>query len=691
MADLSDCSPEASVIYHYDDRFPHCARKDENPDSFKYPGDWVRFICREGAFSVLLPVNPQYQQLEVENPEVEEGGACIIHLYKSYDSIHDATFLVRYNDFPAGYVALDDNDYFESLIHGISGEMQSLPDESAGAVINNCPCRKYLFDNTEGNDFMQVMICLRGNRTYLLMATMDRSVKDSCNYGNFFDSFRYEEFPVSDLVSFRDSRTGFSVLLPGLPVYEADTFVNDCYSELDYSLFYSSSDPASGIPYFLVCDVYPALYRISDAGSFLQSVSESFFEFADTLLTEKRITVQGYPGMDAYFSSDLVHTYLKTRFVLQGRCLYQLYAYVSPGDTACPSIKRIFNSLEFEEMNYDDISGSKATEILSLLHSESVSDRYNAARALNYYPFSEDELPLIYNAIHDVKYSDTSLCGDVENSLIEIMTWLHDQNTFDFIAEVYQNYNDRPEKQILLLKVLASMPGSEAFELLIGKLRSPPYAKDYEALSGIFVPFADSLELFAGYYPELIHLIDRAWYDSYIIELTNMMLDSGVVVTVQMEAFAKTYSQAFVRLAAGYGQMKESDEHYYNTVGTLLELMRIIDCFALDHGTAEVLSRFLHGRNDQVKISAALIIENHGRPVGKKTWKQLSGKDYYRFDVLKGLDGISRLDLAPEKYLSQESVAEADLLNLLFLSESRYKYKAEGERIIRYNGSDCRI
>lgn len=165
-------------------------------------------------------------------------------------------------------------------------------------------------------------------------------VKNGPEAEKYFSSIRLREYRIGG-GAFRYSPPygGFSVNLPHEP-----------YIGNDGSWLFDATDKTTGTHYRVIRTDIHNFHFASEDSFDLALMEESFMasDFADTILSQKRVLHQGYPALDCRIRDRKGALYL-VRFIIQGPHYYTL---VTRGKQEVPAMQQFINSFTIKPLEY---------------------------------------------------------------------------------------------------------------------------------------------------------------------------------------------------------------------------------------------------------------------------------------------------------------------------------------------------
>lgn len=644
----------------------------QNTDNYvTYDGNWHEFYDTEGACSYKMLQQPHYEGLLVPNPEDEMGMPYFMHFYTSLNPVNNIRFILRYNDFPAGYVPSDDDLYALSIIRSFNQMNDAEPTELKTITLNDYTGISLSYDKK--GTFLKIHYFLRGNRSYFLMAEMKDKYKDSTQlYMPYFESFTFEEFESPEFWLIEDTINGIEFIMPGLPEIEGDTLSDLYYSELDYSYLYSCQDTTSGINYFVTCEVLPMFYYVPDVDTFMQSAAITFLEFADSIISEEHFTLDGHPGTDLVYKSESTHNFLRARIIIRDNYIYQLYAWLPKEMLSAERNNKFFSSLRIlPKSGTYDIRKNKTDQILSGLLSKDSLVKYNSLRALGYYYFTDEDLPSIYSSLRKLIESDDS---GIALLLAEVLIYTNNKGTAEFISSNFLEFRDYPDIQLIFLEVLANQQNTET---LLPWFTSPPQARASVQLDPVFEPFYLNKNNTVQYIEDLMPLQYRKYWDGQLFMLLTEMLDSGYIQPANLLPYSDSLKATYIQFCSFMNDMSADSKDFDETYDAFSSFIKVMEYLNTEEEVINTTIDLLSKDDPDLRKDILLFMAGKGKPIAKSDLKKVLNDVFTRYDFMAGLQKRNAIDVLPSSYKDQKQVAYYSMVDFMNLFEGFTKAKAD--------------
>jgi uncharacterized protein YbaP (TraB family) len=641
---------------------------------------WKDFSNTAGAFSIQMPSDIKTQVLQPD--AAGTGGArYTIHLYHATDIELGETYLIRYNDFPAGLRSLDDSVYNTSLITSVMENMKGRNLQSYDRTIEGKEGLAFTFDVAETNVVIG-RILLRGGRTYMLMAV---SSKDAAVSGvdTFLDSFRFLPMEKVVMQEFEFPLHKVKVKLPASFTTDSIGFV--ARNNLEYTEKYGeyyALDAQSGAQYRLRVTKLSPFEVAKDADGFVKNMKRHYAD--DTV----RITNLKREGKTLELQLDITNSRLngigRERVVVAGQYVYALLVQ-NAREAGPAAVDAFFSSLRFPAATGTwDLFADKTDVLLQAVMSTDTAVVDEAIAALRTYKFTSAALPAIYAAITRTSFETDDY--NVRNVLLRTLHRVHDKSTIDFIKKLYPTLVDSMSWKGNALNVLTSMKtqaSSQAFLELLEKEQGKPELWSY----AIMQPYADSLALLNVVLPGVMRLSDKLAGQGRIFSMARQAIDSNALTpAVKKEVLALAVDKGQQRVAALPAPTdKEADIHEYDMYRSLAQLLLLAE----PNDAVKAIFNALHKHPllvDTRMVTTEFYLKNN-LTLAPSDLESIVSDPYYRIGLYTLLKTFGKEKLYPAKYLSQEKFAEGALHQSMASEDGiPERLKLVGVRSVRYKG-----
>jgi hypothetical protein len=231
---------------------------------------------------------------------------------------------------------------------------------------------------------------------------------------------------------------------------------------------------------------------------------------------------------------------------------------------------------------------------------------------------------------------------------------------------------DTSSLQNAVFRALAHHRTREAYELLKTLLvQDPPVFDNESEYSYLFRDLGDSLALSKELFPELLQLGTVSDYKENIQSLMASLVDSGYLKGSDYESwFSQLYFDAKIQWKKQEGrderrsQKKEDDDGgedtRENTDDALEDQAILLMPFYDRNATVpHFFNKLLQSRDGYLRLSTAVLMLRHNKPVPDSIIHNLAANDLYRSLLFRRLTAIHKANLFPKVFRNQVDMARS--------------------------------
>jgi len=625
--------------------------------------NWVDFKHPEGAFTVKMPGKPEEVKKEVPNASHPGYPPYILKMYIVVDSINFATYLVRYNDYPAGLYLADKSLAFSASIKELEGKGKIV---KAPTVIFKDGHEGRKLDLSIADYYMQVELYVRGNRIYLLLkqTLKDDALRDD----GFFDSFHFDKYAPNKGVAF--SVGSFNLTMPEKPFKLLENKTGGASILKEDNIYYATNKNSGGV-YAIENGELTKYTRIKDLDTMYAKFVKEMNASEDSLYKTLDVQIGGAKGKEYYSSNKKTGTEKRSRVWIKDGQFYYQTVNVSKEEILNGEIDNFFNSVKTKAgFKPFDLKSSKAALIMDDLKSKDTLISNAAYNALSVYDFDKNELPVIYTALKS-KYQDDTIKNGTKVLLIKILNAINDEYTVANLKEVFEDKSNTDLIRATALYEVTRIDKNSYDWYFNSLVSNKPFSiENYWVL---FSPLRDSLSYSAEHVDKLVGLLDVNVYRDDVLGIFSNMLNaenktkySTLIQGHKQPISAKALEDVDLFLKEyNTGNQKEIPLKLYSYLNILpsLELPKLTDEFTNKLLTVDSLG-YVHRLCMVARIKTGLVLNK------QKLNSQLDSL-YSRYDIMEAFNEVGKLKDIPQKYREHDEFAKLLLYNYV-AEESDY-------------------
>jgi uncharacterized protein YbaP (TraB family) len=608
-----------------------------------------QLTSKEGAFSVSVPAKMAKKVSVQADPS--SGEPVTMNLFVGTDHNTGTTYIVRYNDFPAGYVSLDDSTYIHGTVQALNENLRGADLSIKKMDYNGYPSIHYTFNVVEHSMAVEGIATLRGERFYLLMLTSTKDEKAKQSGNDFIESFKFlpVESPALKDISFPE---GFALKVP--VTFESDSSIT--YS--DDMDTYSFVDRFSGMMFLITVEPFSKFDQSENADTFFHSVKNNYVTQAGAL---KDSTIIDQLTREYTFQSQKNSATTRIRSVIAGTSFIALWAYMPRNEEHLTLPDQVFSSFKVTPTSRWSLFDDKSELILKGISSSDTTERKEAKAALSTHAFKVSHLPKIYQAFNN-DYGDDGTWHSTKASLLNILGEVYDDRTQSAIKQIYPTLPDTTTLRDRALGILTSFKTSESVKSVVDMIATDNSGHSFHSYM-VLNSLEDSLSLFNDVVIDLLNTLPKFEQKTGLYQLVKSALDSGTFSGERRSEVIRRMTEIALK-TADTREAANADEP-----GRLVyEKYTLVDILSSVPFTPEVQSiatKFAAEDDDDTKFLAAQLLLKNGVAVPQRDLELLASTQATRLLLYEELRKYNKLQLMDKKFTTYRMLAESEMLEYL--------------------------
>jgi uncharacterized protein YbaP (TraB family) len=612
---------------------------------------WERVTSEEGAFEIVMPGPPRKQNYTSNGSGsvlmAEDNGTGFFSSASWFDPV-------------AGSVFTDDSATLEKVVESTVSEIGGKLEHDQPVRLDGFNGRAYEASTSEGIT-VKGRVYLRGSRVYSIAAGGPATPQIIDSAEHLLGSFRFLDYAPTAWRSYGSDSLGFKVDVPALPRIERD---ESNYPRAAERTQIASQDGHSGQSFTISLDTYSDYYRAVDEESFFRELIEARVRYRDTLLAERTLRLDGGTGREIEVGLPRSSSVYRIRYILQGRRLYQLIAFLTPRQLHSGEADRFFDSFRLPERSgSSDIFSRKTSLLLSDLAGPDTARRHAARDALRWFTIDSLDIPAIYGAIRNQSMEDPE--SGASERLVALLRQSNDSTTAAFLRESYPHLPEKGREAAIM--TLVQINSTESLRA-IGDLLPADTAVADSIEYYMFSPLYSKPHNLGGLVPSLLPLLDRDGTRQTVLSLACVALDSNVISPDILSPARDAMLRATEKIIAAREAVDEESGEYRDDY-LLEEAAACLGYLAADSSSDRLLDRIIADSSLGVARSAAIAMLRHRVDPDTSHLERIASDPYERLQLYRELRGIGRIDRFPRRFLSQRSITEGEIVEWLYDNE----------------------
>lgn len=658
-----------------------------------------------GAFKATFPATVEYTAKKIPVEEQSYLSPFTLHHYEGITP-DDHQYFIAWYDMETGNYFDTDSLWIDDIEYSLKQQYGD-PESSEELTTNQLNGKAWEFNPSEDHK-VYARLYIRGNRNYIITARVgdERNarkeaetflqdfaftplafsfnpeiytskafsfvapfkMKDETQINNYhWDKEKHRYVIDPDDVQAEQSYTyHFNSYSSDAELYDREKYAEHV-NEMKLTSDFGGQDSLSGAQLIVGTMKFSPYYYMPDADSLFSKWVTSRYDVEymsaayDTTYLEN-----GVWARKGLYTSN--HGSLALRFQgwYDGHQLIRAHAYMPEELLEKDVFDTTFASISPEAKgNIEDIFTHKAEKLLSDLSEKDTVQQAKASGALSFYFFEEKHLPMIYKQII-AEQEDTTDFIDNTYQLINELSMLKDDSTFDFLIHFYHNHTSTWKQRLEVLDAMSNATEDEHLKQFIGLLAdtSKIESSDNYRIQRIFYALDDSLEQVARLYPvfhdSLFHIPK---YQSYVTAIAKKITrDSASLAKDVLAPYDTAYLSA---INAHIAAIDTLEDNYYSDYskhkGAIDNLLTILKTLDAAKDIQESLYQLAGQENEHLREMALITLLENDFAIDDDLWETIFDDVKKKFSLYLSLKEKALLNKLPEKYKLKENIMEDEL------------------------------
>jgi len=633
------------------------------------------FVDNEGAFSADMPGKVMKQLSTPTDPTSNKKLA--LHIFYSADNSTGSTYLVRYNDFPAGYVCVDDSLYIHNTLQAVSEAMKGTDLSSDSVNFHGIPSTHFKFQNGDHRVTVEGQLLLRGERFYLIMSERGNAGGDEASQ-SFFDSFQFLPYQTPTLKR---------ITLPdGITLDVPEYFERDSTMIIEKDTKqYAFVDPSSSMMFSVLRESFSNYRQSENATVYFKNLGEKYKIRNGRLMKDSVIAPLIH---DYLIQSKRSNAIIKLRAVIAGRSLVTLWGYLPKDYQKYALVDKVFESFSVKSDTDWSLFSDKIDLILADVSSSDSTIRENAAAALDEYPLRSNHLPKVYQALKK-SYPDDGEWYGIRATLLKSLNKIHDNSTEAFIETLYPSLPDSVSLKEDALGVLSSIKTVHSVKKMADLLTNDSSSHRFNS-AHLVNPLVDSLSLLNDVALNLLHVLPKFKYSARLLEVIKMALDSNAFEPSRRSDIISSLVNAASKMADTHLPANDSELSIasYNKYA----MAEALSSVPFTSQVQDIIRKFASDDDDDLKFVCLQVQLKNNAGVSQADVDRLSAHYTMRLLLYDELVKHNKLQLMSRKYQTTEMLAAGEVYeSLSYEDETPEKITFLKEKKVIVNGEKKKI
>ncbi|HYC84224.1 MAG TPA: TraB/GumN family protein, partial [Chryseosolibacter sp.] len=514
----------------------------------------TEFSHKAGAFTIQVPGEMTEHNLTPVDPET--GEQFLLQLFQTTNAVTGETFLLRYNDFPAGYISTNDSVYYDNIIASVMSKLSGTGLLTREVEVSGFKGVGFSLETT--HTIVDGMTVLRGNRNYFALSTRAKGVPGDASKA-FLTSLKFLPYLPTPVRQF-DTPEGLRLVVPE-EFDPQETGKENENGQVQYDIL----DRTSGIVYMVTTESFSKYNEANSKEEYLALLSMMEETEYDTLLEEKQLEGDGFFGVELLRKSRENNYVTKIKKIVAGDKVYQLYGFLPKDHALSNYTAEFFDAFTITRKSSWNLLEDKTKQMLADLASEDTVTREEALDAIWEHEFEKGDLPMLYKAIQAPYGDDGEFYGSTRSRLLEVLQGVNDQSTVPFIRNLYKSLPDTTSHKDDALAVLTTISTRESLAEMLRLMKEDTTRSRFNSLT-FLSRLADSTELAVFILPELVTQHARVNYPSTIFNPLRKAIEQNLLPdSIKTEMIQYVMNLGKKVIAEPVSLLEDDEKYYYNS------------------------------------------------------------------------------------------------------------------------------
>jgi len=618
------------------------------------PLPWYTLVDTGAAFSIDLPIEPVASKLDTV-----DGNTTFVRLWMAADGGGGLFYTLYCVDLPTHYPSLELGAMLEDVATDWGSSFGARTVSTADVRHGTLAGSESMMVGSDGAAY-RMRVFMRGRRYYVLMVAGDERLLRREDAERFFASFTIRPFVPHSWRTELIASEGVRIDLPTVPDIGEELIENIPNTTVTTAV---SRDLNSGRTYTLQVYRYSRYFSARSWSEYWQSIVSDWTDVRHSV-TDSAIVVDGFPGRDIVVVDKGSGIVTRVRSVVVGGRLIEIFGTEGAVGEGTSELNRFISSLRLEGTSAEgDIFQPHADIILTDVMSDSADVRGMALAEIGTYPWSDNDLPLLYSAIERNYPMDDSLSTGYLSTrarLIGALRHRNDSTTLAFLRGLFGRLPGDPFARSAIATTLAMTGTFESVSILVDLLDS-----DREHLPGFtFYYVHDSLAALGPLVPRLVKLAERPQHRLPILQLLEQGLDSGAIAATSLRGTALAeLCRRSIEEGEGFVQDTEFDTTaVVDRTEWTATAVRVLGWLTPTDENVRIAKELLRSDTSWKAMSALLALIRMTGTAPRESLERLASDSSLVIWFYSELRGMGKLELFPPFLRKQAYLAMGELI-----------------------------
>ena len=407
---------------------------------------------------------------------------------------------------------------------------------------------------------------------------------------------------------------------------------------------------------------------------------------------QQRTTPEGYQEMQLTLTDTASTRGILIKNIIKEGLLYELKAVVDTIESPSLFVTEFFENFKPKDTVIGrDILENKVPDFFAAL-------RKNDSIVLDghrYLKFNKTHVDSLQHYIANHDFSPAM--RQIQSYLILQLGQLKDVDATDFYRRFYTKSYNNSTAQAMVLQSISQKSDEASTELLLELMAGDlPLLSNTFHISYIFAPYREDSSLAKKLFPELLQYSTIGEYKAPIFSLlAKLVAESKIRPKVYKKYKSQILNDAKIQLKRQIGRdVAQTATDFYSPStqrqdrGVLEDYVTLLYPFSSEKRVKQFFNKVALVEDPDIRTTYVAVLIENGHFVPERELIDLASNVNTRQLLFAKLKKARKLDLFPEKYKTQQALAEAQLFSVGNYVAKRDEVSFLAKKKLKYNGKD---
>lgn len=404
------------------------------------------------------------------------------------------------------------------------------------------------------------------------------------------------------------------------------------------------------------------------------------------------ISPKGYHELNLTLGDSASSTRILVKNIAKGGLMYEIKANTDTLMEPTAYITEFFSNFKpLDTLIGRNLMEDKVPEFFKALRErDSIS-----TDGIRFLLFSKKHLDSLTHYISEFNFREDQ--KNIQASLIQKMGEIDDPAVFPFFNTLYVDSYNNSNAQTKILQAISKKADDQSTALLLELIsKDLPLISNKLEIHTIFKPYMENLDQASKLYPQILEYSTIEEYNSPIFSILADLVTRGMIKPKSYKKYSKQIlNDAKLQLKRHLGQWVSPDSQKRFFSNTQIQNTNILEDYEIllypfikDKEVQQFFKRLLQSSDPKIKTTFISLLAKENKTIPFGMIDSLAADINSRSLLFNKLKELDKLYLFPEKYRSQQHLAEASFFDQEEFDESRNTIQYITSQKLDYNNQE---